>query len=345
MPHVDRLTSYSHGGGCACKLATHELAEVLGHVRTATGDPSVLVGLDSPDDAGVYRVSADVAIAQTVDFFTPIVDDPFDWGRIAATNAISDIYAMGGRPVTALNLVAWPRALDFSLLGAVLEGAGSVCEDAGVTVVGGHSVDDPEPKFGMAVTGLVDPARIVRNVAADGCDLVLSKPLGTGIISSGIKAGRVSEQTIKRAVDVMTTLNRDAAWVMLEVGVVGATDITGFGLVGHLAEMLGDRLSAHLVYDSIPVLDEAIDLAREGIVPGGSNTNMRNLGGHVDSPDLSDAERTMLFDAQTSGGLLMAVPAGRSEDLAAGLRDAGVAWASCIGSVSPGHGSITVDRS
>ncbi|MEA2448031.1 MAG: selenide, water dikinase, partial [Actinomycetota bacterium] len=166
------MTSFSHGGGCACKLGSAELAQVLGHVKTAT-DPAVLVGLDSPDDAAVYRISPDVAIVQTVDFFTPIVDDAWAWGRIAATNALSDVYAMGGRPVTALNLVAWPRDLGFELLGAVLEGAHDACSEAGAAIVGGHSVDDPEPKFGLAVTGLIDPTRVITKRGANpGDDLV-----------------------------------------------------------------------------------------------------------------------------------------------------------------------------
>jgi selenide,water dikinase len=344
MSHVERLTSYSHGGGCACKLATHELAEVLGHVHTAVGDTSVLVGLDTPDDAGVYRISADTAIVQTVDFFTPVVDDAYDWGRIAAANAISDIYAMGGRPATALNLVAWPRDLDFEVLGAVLEGGGAVCDEAGVTVLGGHSVDDPEPKFGLAVTGLIDPNEVVRNVGSAESDLVLTKPLGLGIISSAIKAGEASGASIENAVKVMTTLNREASAVMLEVGVDGATDVTGFGLIGHLAEMLGDRLSAKLQFESMPILPDALELAERGIVSGGSKANAKNLGDMVDSPDLTGPERMMLFDAQTSGGLLMAVPSIKTDGLLSRLWQEGVTEATRIGSLIPGHGSVTVER-
>ena len=343
MTHEVRLTSYSHAGGCGCKLSPLELAEVMRHVKTSTTDPAVLIGLDTPDDAGVYRLAPGIAIVQTVDFFTPIVDDPYDWGRIAAANALSDVYAMGGRPVTAMNLVGWPRALDFAILGRVLEGGGSVCEEAGVTVIGGHSIDDPEPKYGLAVTGVVDPDHLVASRGARLDDhLVLTKPLGMGIISSGIKEGQTSPATAAEAIRVMTTLNHGAAEAMTEVGVSAATDVTGFGLAGHLLEMLGDDLGAEIDFDSIPVLLEAIELVRAGILPGGSKRNRDAMGDRVSTGDLDDARRALLFDAQTSGGLLIAVDPAKSEALHAALADHGVSSAQTIGRIVDGRGTITV---
>lgn len=338
-----RLTAYSHAGGCGCKLSPVELAEVMRHVPIGTADPAVLVGLDQPDDAGVYRLGPDLAMVQTVDFFTPIVDDPFDWGQIAATNALSDVYAMGGRPVTAMNLVAWPRALDLALLGRVLEGGATACEGAGVTIVGGHSIDDPEPKFGLAVTGLVDPDKIVYSRGARPGDiLILTKPLGMGIIASGIKEGRTSEATAAEAIRVMTTSNKGASEAMIEVGVRAATDVTGFGLIGHLLEMLDGAVSAELDFDSIPVLLEAIELAKDGVLPGGSRRNHEAAGQHVDSPALDEARRLVLFDAQTSGGLLMAVAPEKEAMLHAALAERDVTSGATIGRVLEGDGRVTV---
>lgn len=342
-PQPVRLTTYSRAGGCGCKLSPSELAEVMRHVPVGASDPAVLVGLTAPDDAGVYEVSPDVALVQTVDFFTPIVDDPFDWGRIAATNALSDVYAMGGRPVSALNLVAWPRDLDLSILGRVLAGGAAACEEAGVTIIGGHSIDDREPKYGLSVNGLVHPDRIVRSRGARPGDvLVLTKPLGMGIVTSGIKEARTSEATAAEAVRIMTTLNRGAAEAMTAVGVDAATDVTGFGLMGHLLEMLGDDLSAELDFDLIPVLLEAIDLARAGVMPGGSKRNQEAMGARVESPALDEARRAVLFDAQTSGGLLIAVAAGKEDVLHARLAENDVTGAATIGHLIEGDGTAVV---
>ena len=300
------------------------------------------MGLDAPDDAAVYRITDDVAIVQTIDFFTPIVDDPFAWGQIAAANALSDVYAMGGKPVTALNLIGWPRSLDFELLGRVIDGAVDVCDRASVSIVGGHSVDDPEPKFGMAVTGTVHPDRVVRKTgAAAGSMLVLTKPLGMGIISSGIKDGVTSEETTRIAIDIMTRLNADAAEAMTEVGVEAATDVTGFGLIGHLSGMLGDELDANLDFDSIPVLHEAFDLAAKGVLPGGSKRNYEAMKDRVDVGDLDAAATAVLFDAQTSGGLLMAVTPSKVDELRGGLEQRGVSGA-VIGAIGSGTGRIEV---
>ncbi len=313
------------------------------HLKTTSQDPALLVGLDTPDDAAVYLVAPDVALVQTVDFFTPIVDDAFAWGRIAAANALSDVYAMGGRPVTALNLVGWPRSLDFAILGRVIDGAVEACDEARVAIVGGHSVDDPEPKFGLSVTGVVHPDRIVRkNGAAPGSDLVLTKPLGMGIISSGIKEGLTSVTGADLAVAIMSKLNRDAAEAMLEVGVSAATDVTGFGLIGHLLEMLGEHLSAELEFASIPIIQEAIDLAGRGVLPGGSKRNIEAMLERADVSGLDEPRRDVLFDAQTSGGLLIAVEPTRTDGLIQKLKSRGVDDAVRIGRLLEGDGRIKI---
>ncbi|MDQ3877932.1 MAG: selenide, water dikinase SelD [Actinomycetota bacterium] len=338
-----RLTSYSHGGGCACKLGISELSEILAGMKTGVADPRLLVGLETPDDAAVYELTPEIAIVQTVDFFTPIVDDAYSWGRIAAANALSDIYAMGGRPVTALNLVAWPRSLGFDLLGEVLAGGASACDDAGVSIVGGHSIDDPEPKYGLAVTGVAAPRDVTRAAGAEaGCDLVLTKPLGTGIISSAIKEGKASDRDIERAIASMSALNASACTAMLETGVQAATDVTGFGLVGHLVDMLGDRLSAVLDFGAIPLLPGALQLAGIGVLPGGTRRNIDSLEHRVRAEGIEAARFTLLFDAQTSGGLLIAVDPGRTEELLDDLKGGGVDHASVIGRLIDGDGSITV---
>jgi selenide,water dikinase len=282
---------------------------------------------------------------QTVDFFTPVVDDPGAWGRIAAANSLSDVYAMGGRPVTALNLVAWPRGLDFELLGRVLDGAGEKCAEAGVSIVGGHSVDDPEPKYGLAVTGTVHPDRIVRKGGAPpGSDLVLTKPLGMGIISSAIKESRASAETVAEAIEIMSTLNRAAAEAMLEVGVAAATDVSGFGLIGHLLQMLGNGTSADLCFDEVPLVLEAVELANAGVLSGGSTRNIEALQSRVDAPELDAASSAVLFDAQTSGGLLIAIAPQRTEELLSSLEARSVSWARAIGSLVEGDGRVRVRR-
>ena len=313
------------------------------HVTTTTADPGVLVGLETPDDAGVYLVAPDVAIVQTVDFFTPIVDDPFTWGRIAAVNAMSDVYAMGGRPVTALNLVGWPRSLDFEILGAVVEGGAAACTEAGVTVIGGHSVDDPEPKFGLAVTGIVHPEAVVHTQgAAPGADLILTKALGTGIISSAIKERGAPAESVDAAIASMVELNRAACDSMLEVGVEAATDVTGYGLLGHLQDMLSGRLDAELEFAAVPLLSGAVELAERGILPGGSKRNREAVAPFVDAGGTAEASLAVLFDAQTSGGLLIAVDAEKTGALIDALTERGVETARRIGTLRAGSGRIRV---
>ncbi len=274
----------------------------------ATIHPDLLVGLDGSDDAGVFRLSDTVALVQTVDFFTPIVDEADDWGRIAAANALSDVYAMGGKPLTALQLVGWPRdTLPFDLLGDVLEGAAEVLERAGVTIVGGHSIDDPEPKFGLAVTGLVDPNEILTNKGARAGDaMVLTKPLGTGLISTGIKRGIVDQETRDLAVATMVELNDDAGVAAREANASAVTDVTGFGLLGHLHEML-QGVGAEIEFARIPLLGGALELATDGIIAGGSKRNRADALAFSDLGAVDTTSATIVTDAQTSGGLLIAV--------------------------------------
>lgn len=305
-----------------------------------------MVGLDAPDDAAVLRLAPEMAVVQTVDLFTPVVDDPRAWGRIAAANSLSDIYAMGARPVLALNLVAWPRSLDLGILGEVLEGSGEACVEAGVAVAGGHSLDNPQPIFGLAVTGVVHPDAIVRKTGAPaGSELVLTKPLGTGIISSAIKAGQAPPVAAGAATAVMSSLNLAAAGAMVATGVHAATDVTGFGLIGHLLQMLDMEVSAELDFDAIPVLESAIDLAARGIMPGGSRRNIDALSARTDSDALDPARRAVLFDAQTSGGLLIAVDPALTGPLLEGLARRGVRGAARIGRLVEGNGRIRVSRS
>jgi selenide,water dikinase len=302
--------------------------------------------LDAPDDAAVYRISDDLALLLTVDFFTPIVDDPYLWGAIAAANAFSDCYAMGGRPVLALNLLGWPQDLDFDLLARVLEGGADKAAEAGASVVGGHTVEDQEPKYGMAVTGMVHPDRLVRSSAAKpGLSLVLTKPLSMGIISTAVKRQRAPAALVDQAIAIMATLNGPAAEAMLEVGVEAATDVTGFGLLGHLngvARLSG--ISAEIWYEAVPVLDGVDALAAEGLVPGGTRRNASYYSPFVDfDPAVGETDRTVLFDAQTSGGLLIAVDPANEATLVEDLRRRRTPASAVIGRTVAGEpGRITV---
>lgn len=306
-------------------------------------DADLLVGLDAPDDAAVYRIAPEVAIVQTVDYFTPIVDDPRTWGRIAAANSLSDIYAMGAHPVLGLNLVGWPRSLGFDILGRVLEGSGEACAEAGIVVAGGHSLENSQPIFGLAVTGTVHPDAIIRKTGAPaGSDLVLTKPLGSGIISSAIKADQSPPGAAEEAIAVMSRLNLTAAEAMVATGVHAATDVTGFGLIGHLLQMLGGEVSAELYFDALPVLGGAIELAAQGILSGGSRRNMDAMSTRTESGSLDSARRTVLFDSQTSGGLLIAVDPGLTATLLGELVGRGVDRAATIGRLIEGTGRIQV---
>jgi selenide,water dikinase len=282
------------------------------------------VGITGSDDAGVFRIEEDRAIVQTIDFFTPVVDDPYDWGRITAANALSDVYAMGADPLTALQLVGWPREkISFDVLSEVMAGGLDVMADAGCTVLGGHSVDDPEPKYGFAVTGVAPPSDITTNSAAQpGQVLVLTKPLGTGIVSTAAKHGTASEQVIEAAVRTMTQLNRGAAVAARRVGARAVTDVTGFGLLGHLSELTrGSQVSAEIDAGSIPILDGARSLVAEGEIAGGTRRNLAAVESLVEFNDVPDDIKWVLADAQTSGGLLIAVDAPLSDALLQALDD------------------------
>ncbi|MGH7533458.1 MAG: selenide, water dikinase SelD [Gemmatimonadales bacterium] len=342
-----RLTAFSHGAGCACKLGSTELTDVLRHLP-AISDPRILVDAATRDDAAVYRLDADRALIATTDFFTPIVDDPFDWGRIAAANALSDVYAMGGVPLFALNLVGWPRtALPFALLGEVLKGAAEVAAEAGCPLVGGHSVDDPEPKFGLAVVGEVHPDRILTNAAGRAGDLlVLSKPLGTGILTTALKRDRVDAAAVAPAVESMATLNAGAMRAALAHGVTCATDVTGFGLLGHLGNILASSaLGAEIWVDALPLLPGARALAEAGVVPGGTERNYKAAEKTDWAADIAPAERYLCCDAQTSGGLLLAVAPEHADGLLATLKQEKTPAAAVIGRlVDAPAGSVSVRR-
>ena len=305
-----RLTQYAHGGGCACKIPPGELESVVaglvapGPLPGAAGE--LLVGLDGGDDAAVVRIEGGHALVATADFFTPVVDDPYDWGRIAAANALSDVYAMGGTPVVAVNLLAWPRdVLPFELAREVLRGGLDVSREAGCHVAGGHSVDDPEPKYGMAVTGLADPDALLRNDAGvAGTPLTLTKPLGIGVLNSRHKA---TGEVFPQAVATMAALNRDAARAALAAGARAATDVTGFGLLGHLHKLArASGVAAVIDVAAVPYLDGARESAGDGYVSGGTRRNLDWVRPHLDAGGQDELEQLLLADAQTSGGLLVA---------------------------------------
>ena len=310
-------------------------------------DSNLIVGLDRADDAGVYKITDDIAIIQTVDFFTPIVDDPYQFGQIAAANALSDVYAMGGVPKTAMNLVAFPiKQMDLSILRQILQGGLDKMKEAGVVLVGGHSVEDKELKYGLSVTGFIHPDRILlkKNFKV-GDRLILTKPLGTGIVNTAIKGGLASEKIIEFVIDLMATLNRDAADVMNDYPVSACTDITGFGLIGHLAEMVFDsRYGIEIWTEKIPIIPEAIEYAGMGLVPAGAYKNREFRESMVDfAPSVDILIQDVLFDPQTSGGLLICVEKESADDMVKSLKKKGVDNAAVIGEVLSGpKGRIVV---
>jgi selenide,water dikinase len=338
-----RLTELSSCAGCAAKLGAAELRSVMERVSPA-GDDRVLVGYDGSDDAGVYLLREDVALVSTVDFFTPIVDDAYDFGRIAATNALSDVYAMGGRPLTALNIVAFPENVDLAILARILEGGASVARSADVAILGGHTIKDEEPKYGMAVTGIVDPKRIVTNAGAHiGDVLVLTKPLGTGILTTALKRGAIFDENLDEATRWMTTLNDRACEAMLAADAHAATDVTGFGLLGH-AENMARASGVRLVFDAsaVPFMTGVLELIAQGFVPGGTHHNAETHATFTSfDENLPEAVRIGLSDAQTSGGLLISVARDIVEQLSRDLTESG-ALAAIIGEVRQGSG-IAVD--
>ena len=305
------LTQFTHGLGCACKLRPQLLEQVLRDLPPAH-DSRVLVGTETGDDAAVFAVNGDLALVQTVDFFTPIVDDPYQFGAISAANSLSDVYAMGGTPLFALSVVAFPgNRLPISVLEDILHGATDKAAEAGIAIIGGHTVDDTEPKFGLVVTGSVDRSQIRTNAGAQAGDvLVLTKPIGTGILATALKQGAIDARDAQESIGWMSKLNRTAAEVMLMTGAHACTDVTGFGLLGHLLGMMrASHTSALIDAQQVPLMAKAYDLAAAGIVPGGSKNNLDYTAPHVEyAGDISKVMQSLLNDAQTSGGLLVSLP-------------------------------------
>jgi selenide,water dikinase len=337
---VPRLTSLSPGAGCACKLPLAKLEAVfaaMGNIEPASGD--LLVGALEGDDAAVLRLDGDRALVLTTDFFTPIVDDPGDWGAIAAANAMSDVYAMGGRPVLAVNLAGWPGdGLPLEMLGEVLRGGARVAASAGCLVAGGHTIDDPVPKYGMAVVGMADPDRLITiDRAMPGNRLILTKPLGTGVIATAAKRATVPGHVLRAAVDSMTLLNAGASEAALAAGVRAGTDVTGFGLLGHLHRMLAaSGAAAGLDAGQVPLLPGAAELAADGFVSGGTRANIARMSEVVTvDADVPPEVIVLLHDAQTSGGLLLAATPAAAPALLADLTGRGLA-AAVIGEVTQG---------
>ena len=322
-----RLTQWASCAGCAAKMDAGRLADILRRLPRST-DPNLLVGPEMSDDAGVYRIADNLALLNTVDFFPPVVDDPYLYGQIAAANALSDIYAMGGRPITALNLVAFPQTgLDLGVLHEMLRGGADKLEEAGVALVGGHTVADPEVKYGMAITGLVDPARFIRNGGAQPGDrLILTKPIGVGVIATALKRERAEASLVERAANVMRRLNRAAAETMLLHDVHACTDITGYGLLGHALEMArASGAQLRIEYRKVPHFPEALELCARGIRSGGLMSNRSAFSESARFDDtVPEAWRELLFDPQTSGGLLIALPGAEAPRLLQHLRESDI---------------------
>lgn len=331
-----KLTEFTHGLGCACKLRPQLLEEVLKKIPVPKDD-RILVGTDTTDDAAVYKLDDKISMVQTVDFFTPVVDDPFQFGAIAAANSLSDIYAMGGKPLFALNIVGFPsNRLPLEVLEKILEGAQSKAAEAGISIIGGHTVDDTEPKFGLAVTGTIENDKIIKNSnAKPGDKLILSKPIGTGILSTALKRNMLDAEGEKLLIETMSDLNKSAAVTIQEIGVNACTDITGFGLLGHLLEMMNaSKTSAIIYFDKIKFLPNVLEHAVSGIIPGGTKDNLAYTNPFVEyDAKISDVKKLMLNDAQTSGGLLISVPGSKAERLVQSLKENGITSTVIIGEI------------
>ncbi len=342
-----KLTQYTHGLGCACKLEPRQLESILASLPYRE-DSRVLVGTETSDDATVFKITDEFAIVQSLDFFTPIVDDPYDFGAIAAANALSDIYAMGAIPLFAMNIVGFPeKTLPMTVLEQILKGAHEKAAEAGISVQGGHTIEDPEPKYGMVVCGGVHPDKVIRNFGAQpGDKMILTKPLGTGILSTALKRGMVDGAMQNEVIAQMSALNRCAAEVMMKFQVNACTDITGFGLLGHLLEMSrASKVDAEIIFDKVPFLREVNSLAAAGVVPGGTFNNLDYVKEHVDFGKLTRTQQLLLCDAQTSGGLLIVVPEKEADACIRELHGQGVPEAVIIGSFTiHGTGKIALTR-
>jgi selenide,water dikinase len=341
-----RLTQLSHGGGCGCKIAPAVLADMLHALPRTQYFPDLLVGTETSDDAAVYRLNDTQALVATTDFFMPIVDDPFDFGRIAATNAISDIYAMGGRPILALAVVGMPiETLPMAAIQQILAGGASVCARAGIPLAGGHSIDAPEPIYGLVAIGLVHPEKVKRNSQARAGDaLILGKPLGIGILGSAMKKGALDAEGYRQLIDTATQLNAVGAELAALDGVHALTDVTGFGLLGHLLELCrGAGLGAWIEAGKLPLLPAAVGFARQGIGPGAIARNLSSFGADVVFADaVPDWLRHVMADAQTSGGLLAAVAPECADDVLARFHAQGFASAAVIGRMQTGTATVSV---
>jgi selenide, water dikinase len=342
-----RLTQFSHGGGCGCKIAPGVLEQILAKTAPALIPKDLLVGIETSDDAAVYRLNDRQAIVATTDFFMPIVDDPFDFGAIAATNAISDVYAMGGQPLFALALVGMPvNQLPLEVIRKILEGGESVCARAGIPIAGGHTIDSVEPIYGLVAIGLVDPRNLKRNAGAKpGDQLVLGKPLGVGIYSAALKKGKLDPSGYKAMIEATTKLNTPGTRLGEMDEVHALTDVTGFGLLGHLLEIAkGSQAAARLRWDAVPLLPGAIEFAREGIVTGASGRNWTGYGAKVKlGSGMGEAEKAVLTDPQTSGGLLVSCAPGAAGRVLEIFRSEGFAQAAVIGEITEGTPEVVVE--
>lgn len=344
-----KLTQYSHGGGCGCKIAPAVLAELLAHTPAGILPPDLLVGTDTSDDAAVYKLNDHQAVIATTDFFTPIVDNPYDFGRIAAANALSDVYAMGGTPIMALALVGMPLdKLPRQAIGRILEGGASICQEAGIPIAGGHSIDVPEPIYGLVGIGVVNPAHLCTNANAQAGDvLVLTKPLGIGILSAALRKGLLSEAGYAEMVKWTTTLNKVGAQLAHIEGVHAMTDVTGFGLAGHLLEVCkGSHLQAQLHFKNLPFIDQAIHLAQQGIATGASARNWLSYGDSIMlPPNIKDWQHKLLTDPQTSGGLLIACAPSCLPQVVATIEATQGNAATVIGEMMAGNAGVVISTS
>ena len=345
-PAAPRLSSLSHGGGCGCKIAPGVLSEILKSTKSMVVPPQLLVGIETADDAAVYQLNDEQALIATTDFFMPIVDDPYDFGRIAATNAISDVYAMGGTPIMALALVGMPiNVLPLETIGLILKGGESVCAEAGIPIAGGHTIDSVEPIYGLVVLGLVHPQRVKRNADAKAGDvLVLGKPLGVGVLSAALKKDALDADGYRRMIETTTQLNKPGAELAAMAGVHAVTDVTGFGLAGHGLELArGARLGVAIDWSAVPLLPGVRELAAQGMVTGASGRNWAGYGADVNLPaGFAEVDRALLTDPQTSGGLLVSCAPDAARDVLALFRRHGFGQAAVIGETTADAGRLTV---
>ena len=343
-----KLTSFTQGLGCACKLRPQELEKILKEIPVAQ-DVNILIDTKNSDDAAVYKINHDTALVQTLDFFTPIVNNPYDFGAIAAANALSDIYAMGAKPIFALNIVGFPsNRLPIEVLQQILKGAHDKANEAGISIIGGHTIDDPEPKYGMVVSGIVHPDKILSNAnAKEGDAIILTKPIGLGIITTALKRGLADKSVEDYAVNIMKLLNKTAADVIANFNINACTDVTGFGLLGHLSEItVSSKMDAEIFCNKVPIIQETWDFATSNIIPGGSKNNLAYFSKYIKwEEQISEIEKIILSDAQTSGGLLFSVPQNEKEQVLTKLKEGGIKEASHIGNFTQkGRGNIFVQK-